>query len=61
MIALAAALWLSQPVASPPQAPATWRIVATPTLHVGVRPHVLATPDEVGIAVSVQLSVLIVP
>ena len=57
MIPLAVALWLSQPVAPPPPpAPAPWRLISTPTVHLGVRPHLLATSGETGAAVTIQLS-----
>jgi hypothetical protein len=58
VIALAAALWLSQPVAPPPQSPAPWRVVSTHALHVGVRAHFIATPGETAAALTVQFTFL---
>jgi hypothetical protein len=39
--------------------PAGGRVVNTPDLHIGVRPHVEASPDRIdSIGVTVQVSVL---
>lgn len=54
----AAAMSLTAP---PPQDPRPWRIVDLPGLHVGVRPHLLVSPDELGFALSVQVTARSLP
>jgi hypothetical protein len=57
VIALAAALWLAPPLPTPPPQAPFGRIWTTANVHVGVRPHFLATPDELGAGITLQLSV----
>ncbi len=36
--------------------PRPWRLIDRHSLHVGIRPHVLVSPDEFGAALTVQIS-----
>lgn len=54
-LSLSLALALSG--APAPSGPAPWRLVTTPSLHVGLRPAVLVTPDEVAAGVTIQVTV----
>jgi hypothetical protein len=60
VIALAVALALAGPPAPPPTLdPQPWRIVSAPSVHVGARPAVLVTPEEVGAGFTLQVSVFV--
>ncbi len=51
-------LWLALTLAPPPPAaPAPLRVYESETVHVGVRPAWLLTPEEVGVGITIQVSV----
>jgi hypothetical protein len=55
------ALWLAMLTGGPPPAtpiPPVTRIYSSPTLHIGIRPAILATPYEVGSGITVQITAL---
>lgn len=39
-----------------PPDPTPWRLVATPMLHVGIRPHAYVGYDGVGVGVTLQIT-----
>jgi hypothetical protein len=57
LIFVAAALWLSQPVAPPPHLNLR-RVFTSDAVHIGIAANVLVTPDERAAAVTVQISFL---
>lgn len=60
VIALAVALAFAGPTAPPPALdPQPWRLVSEAGVHVGARPAVLVSPEEVGAGFTLQVSVFV--
>ena len=49
-------IWLMAALAGAPPSP-PGRLITLPWLHLGARVHVLVSPDEAGVAATVQLTI----